>query len=81
MAKLLEMGPKRAKGWLNEMKAVITLAAQNRPMIITEICAVGPKITPFSTGDRKKFHLPGITAGCERLVGRGILEIAHDVVG
>ncbi|MBC7107599.1 MAG: hypothetical protein H5T41_02220 [Methanomassiliicoccales archaeon] len=47
MAKLLEMGPKRAKGWLNEMKAIITLAAQNRPMIITEICAVGPKITFF----------------------------------
>lgn len=81
MVKLLEMGPKRAKAWLNEAKAVITLAEQNRPMFVSEICAVGPKLTPFSTGIEKKFNKPGIKAGCERLVYSGILQIADDVAG
>ena len=81
MTKLLEMGPRRAKAWLNETKAVIILAEQNRPMFVSEICAVGPKLTPFSTGIEKKFNKPGIKAGCERLVNRGILEIADDATG
>ena len=80
MDKFLETGPKRAKSWLNEAKPVITIAQQNRPMFVTEICAVGPKLTPFSTG-RENFNLPGIKAGCERLVDRGVLEVADGVTG
>ena len=76
-----EIGTKHAKYWMNEMRAIITLAEMNRPMTITEIWKSGPKLTALSTGGEKKFNKPGLTSACKRLRELGILEIASDVIG
>ncbi len=81
MVNLQEMGSKRAKSWLNEMKVVISLAELNRPMTVSEIKNVGPKLTPFSTGNEKQFNKPGLTSGCHRLLNLGIMEVASGMTG
>jgi hypothetical protein len=63
------------------MKVVISLAEMNRPMTVSEIKTVGPKLTPFSTGNEKQFNKPGLTSGCHRLLDLGILEVATGMTG
>ncbi len=81
MADLQEMGSKRAKSWLNETRVILTLAELNRPMTVSEIQKVGPKLTPFSTGVEKKFNKPGLGSACKRLLDMDILEITKDMEG